>query len=51
MVLENGERKGKMIREGKNKNECARKRKNLKGGGEGKEEEEEDRRGMTGNEK
>ena len=36
MVLENGERKGKMIWEGKNENECARKRKNLKGGGVGK---------------
>ena len=36
MVLENGERKGKMIREGRKENECARKRKNLKGGGVGK---------------
>ena len=36
MVLENGERKGKMIGEGRKENGCARKRKNLKGGGVGK---------------
>ena len=52
MVLQNRERKGKMIKEGRKENECARKRiRTSKEAEWGKEEGEEDRRGMTGNEK